>query len=150
MIAHNLAHTCKVLAELVSKQEQELAALKAAGELQQAELAALKEELAVAKAELTHPNSLEHFLADASICSFGPDIRMPREDFMRRYREYCQLEGMRPKPWNGDNHLHLFQRYGIQVTGKATHTYRGQKINTVWLQGVDVLDGYEEQDESPF
>lgn len=35
MIAQNLAQTCKVLAELVSKQEQELAMLKAAREQQQ-------------------------------------------------------------------------------------------------------------------
>jgi hypothetical protein len=152
-IAQNLVHTCRVLAdtckhlaELVSKQEQELAVLKAAGEQQQ------EQELAVLKAageqqqeqELAHPNSLEHFLADASICSFGPDLRMPREDFVRRYREYCMVKGMRPRPWNGDNHL--FQRYGIQVTGKASHTYSGQKINTVWLQGVDVLDG--DQDDA--
>lgn len=111
--------------------------LKAAGGQQQAELAALK-------AELRSPNSLEHLLADASICSFGPDHRMPREDFMKRYKEYCQVEGKRPKPFNGDTHHTAFERYGIRVTSKASHPYRGQEINTVWLLGVDIL----EQDEA--
>lgn len=153
MIAQNLAHTCtrladtcKHLAELVSKQAQELAVLKAAGAQQHAELATLK-------AELTHPNSLEHFLADAN-CSFGTDHRMPREDFMKRYNEYCQLTGMRPKPLISDAFQMVFKRYAIKATDRASHprgrAYQALKINTVWLQGVDILDEHEEQDETSF